>query len=69
MTTHVPGWDYGAGQAEELAVEIPDAGHRADPGPRTRLPEQIPVTAPPGRPEPPPAAAPDPAQVPRPGVA
>jgi len=52
MTTHIPGWDYHSGGADEHAIEVPDAEHRADPGPGPggRLPEQIPVTPPPGRP-------------------
>ncbi len=64
--TKIPGWDPGVGQAAELSIEVPDAESRADPGPGpgSRLAEQIAVTPPAGRPEPPPAAAPDPAQVP-----
>ena len=55
MTTHVPGYDYRSGGAAELSIEVPDAESRADPrpGPGSRLPEQIPVTPPAGRPEPP----------------
>jgi hypothetical protein len=69
MATHIPGWDYGAPQAEELPVEIPDAGSRAAPPDRNRLPERIGVQVPPGRPEPPPPEPPDFAEVPQPGVA
>jgi hypothetical protein len=67
----IPGYDPGPDRAVELPITVPDEQHRSDPGPGPggRLPLHIPVTPPPGRPEPPPATPPDFAEVPQPGVA